>query len=222
MSVQIQDLDFSVDVLSALLWQHNEADALRSILEAKQGWYETNQEDFWQNWYRDVFNLDTANEFGRRVWSIILNVPLVIASTPSPTTKKGFGFGPYRKNFNNGNFNSSGSSTIGLTAEQQRIVLKLRYYQLVSRPTVTEFNEVMNRVLGGTGRVYLLDSLDMNYAIAVFNYEPGSQLRFILDEYDLLPRPAAVGLRYVVAGRKSFGFGPYRKNFNNGNFNPNT
>jgi len=220
MAVQIQDLDFSVDVLSALLWQHNEADVLRAILEAKQGWYETNQMQFWTDWYRDVFNIDTANEFGRRVWSIILNVPLVIATAPSSASKKGFGFSNKRKNFNHGNFKANASSTISLTVEQQRLVLKLRYYQLIARPTAIEFNEIMQRVLGDQGKVYLLDPLNMEYVVAVFNFQPGSQLQLILEEYDLLPRPAAVGMRYTVVNRKTFGFGQYRKNYNHGTFKP--
>jgi Protein of unknown function (DUF2612) len=215
MSVQIQDFDFSVDILSALLWQHNEADALRAILEAKQSWYDTNQEQFWSDWYNDVFNLDTANEFGRRVWSIILNIPLVITATPSPSTKIGFGFSNKRKNFNHGNFNASGSSTISLTEEQQRLVLKLRYYQLVARPNVIERNEILKRLFGD---VYSLDPLTMGNIVIVFGYEPGSQLRLILEEYDLMLRPAAVGVSYVIATKTQFGFGEYRKNFNHGNF----
>ena len=78
MSGGIQLFDFSVDLLRAILWQYNDATRLQSLLQQKQDWYNEQQTEFWSSWYRDVFNLDTANDFGLAVWSIILEVPLTI------------------------------------------------------------------------------------------------------------------------------------------------
>ena len=76
MAATIQEFDFSVDLLQAILWQYNNATSLQSLLNSEQAWVIENQTEFWENWLRDVFDLRTANEFGLSVWSIILGIPL--------------------------------------------------------------------------------------------------------------------------------------------------
>ena len=68
----IQEFDFSVDLLRALLWQYEDATGLQALLRQKSEWYTVNQTAFWSNWERDVFDLTTANDFGCAVWGIIL------------------------------------------------------------------------------------------------------------------------------------------------------
>ncbi|UNY40191.1 structural protein [Pseudomonas phage vB_PcuM_ KLEP17-4] len=217
MTGTVQQFDYSVDLLKALLWQHNSATALETLLRRKQEWYDENQRDFWQSWYTNVFNLDTANEFGLSVWSRILGVPLQVRIEGS-RDKQAFGFGVNHKNFNNGNFARGQAGEQPLTQEQSRLVLKLRYFQLVSRGSVTEINEWLSSLFGDQGNVFVVDSLDMTFVTYFFSFEPGSQLRFIFEKYDLLPRPAGVGVRYQVQVRPSFGFGENHLNFNNGSF----
>jgi hypothetical protein len=213
---RIQQFDFSVDLLQALLWQYNDALKLQQLLTDKQEWVNDNQTAFWQAWFTDVFNLVTANDFGLSVWSIILNIPL--SQGPAPSTKKSFGFGAFRKNFNNGNFTRA-DSTIFLTREEKRLVLRLRYYQLISNGVTTVDNEFLKEVFKNFGTVYLLDSIGGMELVCVFKYRPSPQLMLILKKYDLIPRPSGVRLRFFFATRKTFGFGPYRRNFNNGSFN---
>ncbi|WP_059215173.1 DUF2612 domain-containing protein [Escherichia albertii] len=90
MSNKIQEFQFSVDLLRAILWQYNVAENLQGILERKKDWYVINHEQFWSDWYRDVFNMDTANSFGLSVWAIILGIPLVVTSdTPNQISRRG-------------------------------------------------------------------------------------------------------------------------------------
>lgn len=217
MSKNIQTFDYSVDLLRALLWQYNDAERLQKLLELKQQWYDKNQSKFWKNWYNDVFNLDTANDFGLSVWSIILNIPLVANEGYDPVTRPTFGFGGFHKNFGRGNFAKTGGA-IRLSTEQKRLVLKLRYYQLISRGTVPEINQFMRKLFANEGNVYVIDSLDMTFAIYIFTFTPSSQIQLILEKFDLLPRPAGVGVKYIVLTKKTWGFGPYHNNFDNGNF----
>lgn len=214
--MNIQEFDFSIDVTKALLWRHNDAENLQALINRKKAALDKLNDDFWVNWVRDVFDLRTANAFGLSVWSIILNIPLSIGADKTHEPNSSFGFGSFRKNFNNGNFSSATSDTV-LTPEQARLVLRLRYYRLVTRGTIPECNRIVAEVFGDLGEVYALDGLDMTMTY-VFNFEIPAALRRILDEYDLLPRPSAVELRRVELPNKSFGFGPFRKNFNNGNF----
>jgi hypothetical protein len=85
-------------------------------------------------------------------------------------------------------------------------------------PSVTAINAGLKRILGSYGGVYVLDGLNMTYVTYVFGFQPDSALSFVLNNYDVMPRPAAVGVRYVIATRATFGFGQYNKNFNNGTF----
>lgn len=212
---QIQALDFSVDLLRALLWQYNAAPRLESLLQQKQQWYDENQKAFWENWVRDVFDLRTANDFGLAVWAIILNIPLAVAAQ-GDGDKTPWGFGQYHENFANGNFSAIASSQ--LSTEQKRLVLRLRYFQLVTRGTVPEINEFFAYLFEPLGRAYVNDGYDMT-ARYVFEFPLSSALEMVLTEYDLLPRPAGVKIDFVVTGdADGWGFGRYHENFTNGNF----
>lgn len=213
--MKIQAFDFSVDLMRAILWQYTDAARLIALLQAKQDWYDENQTAFWQNWYDDVFNLQTANDFGLSVWAIILGLPLAVAPDDS-AGQDIFGFAADDFNFNHGNFASDGAQII-LTTEQKRLVLRLRYYQLTTRHSVTQANAIMAAVFG-PGEVYVVDSLLMKIRY-VFAAAPSPQVQFILTNYDLLPRPAGVKADYIVQGEADgFGFGAFHENFNNGNF----
>lgn len=213
---RVEAFDFSIDLLRVLLWQYNDAARLQSLLEQKQAWYDDQHADFWGNWVRDVFDLRTANDFGLSVWAIILNIPLAIASPPDDPAKPLWAFGSLRENFGRGNLGSP--AVAGLTTEQKRLVLRLRYFQLVTRGTVPEVNAFVGRVFANLGPVYVLDNLDMT-ATYVFGFPIPADLEQVLSEYDLLPRPAGVGVdRVVLANGEGWGFGRFRLNYDNGNF----
>lgn len=211
----IQSIDFNVDLLKALLWQYNTAEKLESILRSKQDWYDAEQRDFWEKWLVDVFDLRTCNEFGLTVWSIILGQPLGVDIGGDPVGKPIWGFGQYHKNFTNGNFTVGNDSFVQLSSDQKRIILRLRYYQLITRGTVPEANKYVRDVLG-TG-VYVLDGLNMT-AEYIFTSAIPSNVLFLLENYDILPRPAGVRVSYSVIAEDTWGFGEYHANFNNGNF----
>lgn len=213
----VQDFDSSVNLLQAILWQYEDAEKLLSIARAKQAWIEKNQTEFWSSWYRDVFNIETANAFGLSVWGRILNIKMQVIETPQPA-KVPFGFGPFNANFNNGNFGVLSDQSIGLTVEQQRTIVRMRYFQLTSRCTTPEINDFLKGLFGDQGTVYVIDSYDMSLVTFLFTFTPDSHLQFILENYDLLPRPAAVGAKWVVQREPAFGFGPYNLNFTNGQF----
>lgn len=213
-----QTFDFSVNVLRAILWQYDSSPNLVSLLTKKEAWYEENQRLFWENWVRDVFDLRTANDFGCAVWAIILGVPLAVVLEPDYLDKPVWGFGQYRKNFNRGNFATSTQTVIPLTIEQKRLVLQLRYFQLISRGTIPQTNHFMRMAFEPWGLVYALDPLDMGDIVYVFTFAPPRALTFVLRNYDILPRPAGCGVHYVITVRDTWGFGQYHRNFNRGTF----
>lgn len=114
MTQTIQQLAFHSDLLRAILWQYEGADNLKALARFKSDWFGRATVSFWQNWYRDVFNIDTANDFGLSVWSRILDVPLGIDIPPSEKEKTGIGFGRKKANFR-ANFRRNADYTLWLT-----------------------------------------------------------------------------------------------------------
>lgn len=213
----IQQFDYSVNLLRALLWQYNKAERLEAIITAKQNWYDENQSAFWSSWFTNVFDLRTADEFGCQVWAAILGIKLSITTEPTegqPT----WGFGSFNQNFTRGNFGQQSSGSVSLTVEQQRLVLRLRYFQLITRGTTPEINRFMAAAFRDYGSVYVQDHNDMSEITYVFGFALDSQLRYILQQYDVLPRPATIGIGFLNTTRAVWGFGPYNENFRGSNF----
>lgn len=214
--MNIQQFDFSVNLLRALLWQHNEAARLESLLTQKQAWYDEKQRDFWNDWIVNVFDLRTADDFGISVWAIILGLPLTQSRSADDPDKPIWGFSIDDENFTNGNFaNTSGFS---LTTDECRILLFLRYFQLVTRATVPEINTFLAHVFVDSGTAYVSDGLNMTARYA-FGFTMSDDFQTALTYFDLLPRPAGVFVDFVIVpDADGWGFGPPHFNFTNGNF----
>jgi hypothetical protein len=70
----------------------------------------------------------------------------------------------------------------------------------------------------------MLDGLNMTIRY-VFLFQPSVALALFLSTFDLLPRPAGVGVTIVIASNTVFGFSvlPWvnnNQNFHNANFSP--
>lgn len=191
----VEQYNCSIDVLGALLWQDNDAVNLSGLLNAKQAWYQENHCDFWNDWVVNVFDLNTANEFGLRVWSEILNVPLFASTERSPNEFPAWGFGDI--NFTHGNFATDDNSAFLLTLEERRIVLKMRFFSLVTSGALTQVNSFMASIFG-VGNFYMIDNNDMTITYTN-TIELSSELTRTLIELDLLPRPSGVRLIYINA-----------------------
>jgi len=211
----IQNIDLSVNLLRAILWQYDEAEALQSLISQKNDWLDEHNSGFWSWWYRAVFNVDTAEDFGLAVWSIILDIPLGY-DVPASGDRPVFGFDPYYQNFTHGNFGRDQAGFVGLSREQKRLVIKLRYFQLISRGTLPDVNYFLSQMFGDA---YALDNLDMTFTV-IFRTRPSAAIWFVLENFDLLPRPAGVEVKLLVRPGDYFGFDPYYQNFTNGVFAP--
>lgn len=224
--MKIQEFNYDVDLLESLLWQYNNAPNLQSLLTQKQDWYNVNQTNFWNDWYNNVFNLQTANRFGCSVWSLILCLPLHIGD--ENIDKPVWGFDPKNNgyvNFDNGNF-SDVDDEYNISLEEQRLLLKLRYFQLTSRAAIPEINRFLkfafDELDGYTGQVYVLDSLKMSIRV-ISTGDLNPKLVNLIEKYDLIPRGAGVGIEYWLNIENVFGFDPFDNgfvNFDNGGFIP--
>lgn len=218
---QIQAFDFSVNILRNLLWQYNEAPNLNALLDQKNNWYDINQTEFWQDWFTDVFDLRTANDFGLAVWTLILGVPLINDATVSPDDYPAFGFSTTPLPtpvvaFDQGNFATGSDDFINLTTEQRRILLQIRYFILTSNGTVAQINEFFANLVG-PNIVYALDNLNMTMTY-VLTIRPPSNLLQLAERFDIIPRPSAVGVMTTFTDVDNWGFGQFHANFDRGNF----
>jgi hypothetical protein len=199
---QVQQFDFSVNLLASVLWQYNEADAIQSIIQSKQDWYTTNHTEFWNDWITDVFDLRTANDFGCAVWAIILDLPLSIEYDVSDG--KNWGFGPYTgeslpngaMNFDRGNFAPATVEVLPLTTDIKRLALQLRYFQLITRGDILSINAMFKRLFADYGPAYVVPngSMALKY---VFDFPISHPLLYLLNFYSLLPAPTGVAVTFV-------------------------
>lgn len=241
--MRVQEFDYAVDILQAILWQYNDATNLLSILNQKQDWYDDYQTKFWDNgsetthcwidtttglevctdiprgWRENVFDLANADLFGLAVWSIILDVPLFVRDDVVPNTMI-FGFNEYvsgysgalindYENFDNGNF-SNLNTQIALNLEEQRFLLRLRYFQLVTNGAIAnnanisgiidsnplDINEFLYYLCSTSnidynGTIFVEDNLNMTLTYVFTDLFPVGLQRAI-QFLDLFPRPAGV------------------------------
>lgn len=183
-----QTFDPSTTLTRALLWRTEDAPKLRSLVEQKQEWYNNFHTQFWNSWHVGVFDLRTCNWFGCNVWAIILGLPQEIVGFPNEKTPWGFGNG--RQNYDNGNF-APVAIQIQLTLEEVRQVLRMRYYALISNATIPFLNTALKDVFGAQGLAWVKDNQDMTIEY-VFEFALSSDMKYVLDTYDILPRPAGV------------------------------
>lgn len=181
----------------------------------------------------DNLSLSTAKQDGLDMWGVLLHFSRYIPQDTSGTT------GIQYFNFNNKNFvrlqfqNPNNPSYGTLTDDILRKMLLLIYQQMFIINTIPNINIFINNFFDGFDKIEVRDAFDMSYEIYVF-YNDGTfpiWLKWIFDNYDVLPRPAGVGSRYIDRQPlRRFGFAPdgttnpwYFENignFSNSNFAP--
>lgn len=174
------NIDTSIDLKQCLLWQYNNSTTLKSLIQAKQDWYKENQEKFWNDWYTNIFNIDTANSFGLNVWGEILNFKRAIKD------KKG-----------NLHF---------LTDKQYRLVLKGQMIKFGMGASAYDVNKWLQLVFKDYGQVYCVDKGNMEAIPFVFRADPSQEILWLLGNVDFIPRPAGVGYEIHIIPTTTFGF----------------
>jgi hypothetical protein len=205
--------DFDLDS-KPITWRYDKATTLKQIIQNREAYYNSKIKPFLTGFNADLMDLSTASELGIAIWAKILNFPVSIISEEDSDLF--FGFGADRQNFNSeSNFWGLEPSVPPLFLEEARIILKLRYWRLVSPCVPYIDNAFFDAAFGGD-----LKCIDnKNMTVAYLWREPtfSDKLAQILIKNDLLPRAAGVELELLEAGN-TFGFGVDRLNFGNGNF----
>lgn len=168
----------SIDFEKHIFWQYNNAQALNSLINLKQDWYNTNQVEFWQNWIGNVLNIATANDYGLAIWGTLLGIPRI-----------------YQVN----------GSNLSLSTEQFRKVILARLKLIHMRGTVPEINALLKFLFSDYGKAYVIDNYDMTLTYR-FNFNLSPLQIAVLQTVTLLPRPAGVQVTIITLDNKVFGF----------------
>lgn len=190
--MKIYNPDYAVDLLQALIWQYDNAPRLQKLIQQKQDWYNRNNTEFWTDWLKNVFNINTANDFGLTVWGKLLRVERT--------------------------YTVNGES-YSLDTEQYRLLLKGRLLYLSMNGSVPEINNYLHLLFSARGRAYVIDNQDMTIRY-VLEFMPTESEQVVLLNTKVLPRPAGVGYQInVIPPKTVFGFrGQNLSTFNHGTF----
>jgi len=199
-----------IDITKSIIWQYNDNKPLIGVVENQQSFIDKDVTGFFNDFYNNIYNVETANLFGLLVWARILGltVPAFVV-TPS----QWFGFNSNATNFNAGYYPSMRS----LPVAQLRLLIKLRYIYLTTFANIDNITEQLSKILPGLN---VLDTLKMEIIIT-YPTTFTSDVQYLLNNFfnEIIPIPATVGTQYRVNYPKWFCFtGADGVNFNNGNF----
>lgn len=168
----------AIDFEKHILWQYNNAPALNSLMENKQNWYDINNNQYWNDYIKDVLNISTANDYGLSIWGSILQIPKTFLVNGVEET---------------------------IDTEMYRNIIQARMLLLRTRATLPEINEFLKYVFGKYGKAYVVDNNDMTISY-MFSFVLSALQIAIIQTIPLLPKPAGVKMIIVSSGNKVFGF----------------
>lgn len=182
--------------------QYAASPAIQSLVASRTSYFPTGWQD---QFYDNVWNIDTAIGFGLDIWGRIVGVGRSIevpADTPNPG---GFPFV---------------SGVYQMTDSEYRTVLLIKALCNITTCTAKDLNRLLTRLFAGRGRCYVNDvgAMSMRFALEFYLY-PFEYV--ILTKSGIAPRPAGVLISIIqVDVGKTFGFaeGLQYQPFNQGTF----
>lgn len=216
----IQQLELNCNLLRAILWQHEKADGLLKVVMESQNWIDGAHKRFWEKWYQDVFNLNTATQFGLVVWMKILGVEEPIRFTEVVKDNFGFDGGTGVQSYDEAGFAFLFNNVV-LQEQTVRSFLLMRWFVLTENLSVYNINKMLARLFGDNF-AFVTDNGDMTIGYT-FAFAPSSELELLLNSTSFLPRPAGVKMiGWTSVPRDAFGFnvnaGDDHINFDNDSF----
>lgn len=178
----------------------------------------------------DNLSISTAKGIGLDLWGNLLHLSRYIPSESDSNNYAYFNFNSKNFKTNGGlifyNANRPNYGTLDDIYYRQLLLIVYQGYFLNS--SIPTLNQFALESLADYGSVYVRDTTDMSYQIYIFNNKIPPWLNFMANNYDILPRPAGVGMGIIERDIRRFGFGADKPinapryalfNFNKVNFN---
>lgn len=167
----------------------------------------------------ECLTLRTAKGDALDMWGRLLHFSRYIPDAGSQG--KGFrNFIFYQRNFNILKFfKTSDIKYNALTDSSYRQILMLLWQSRNQECTIRKNTDIASEVL--EAEVVTGDTMNMTYITYYFRQELSSWLAFVLNNYQILPRPAGVKSNFISAIYKTFGFYTNNADYNRkklGNF----
>lgn len=168
---KILEYNFKCDLSPVQLWQYDDAEKLKKVIQNQQSFMDTNVYSFFNYLNSSVFNLADADGFGLSVWGALLGVP-------RPT------------------YVDEGE-VIQFSDEQYRLLLQARIYLLTFDGSARALNEFF-KIMFPDLTVVIQDNGDMSVDIRVVqDVSPDVAVLFRSPFVEtFLPRPS--GVKYNV------------------------
>lgn len=139
-----------------------------------------------QDFYNNIYNLDTAQGIGLDLWGQRLNFPRTIKYIDETNQQE---------------------SSITLQDDEYRLILQVVTLKLYTQMTVPGINKTLKELFSYyNANAYTIDNKDMTYVNYIFVWEIPEYMKQAFNNYDLLPHPLAVGTTYKEAFYQIFGF----------------
>ena len=149
----------------------------------------------------DNLSLSTAKENGLDLWGQLLRFYRHIPLDSDPANDVNY-FNFNAKNFRRLQFFNPNKPNYGrMTDDIFRRFLLLRYQSMFVHCTIPNLNAFMSNFFNEFDSISIRDTYDMSFVVYAFSSQQGmpDYLKWILSNYDLLPRPAGVGSGFIDA-----------------------
>lgn len=189
-----------MDIYETILSQYSNSPRMAVILQSFAQALDT--EAFYEQWYANVLNPQTATGWGLDVWGRIVGVSRVLqvaasgyigfqeaSSTGLSESVRNFGTGVW--------FNGQPSTTnYALTDDAYRRLIFAKAAANITDGSITSLNAIVTMLFGDRGRSYVFDGQDMTLTYT-FGFSPTPVDLAIIYRSGVLPRPTGVLYKYA-------------------------
>ena len=208
MKLELQDLyQVAPNEVQAQYRDGNIKELIQGIADIKKKYIK----NAFESLKNDNLLITTAKQDGLDMWGRLIHFYRHIPTDPSADN------GIQYFNFNDKNFrqlqfiNPNQQNYARLTDDVFRRMIVLIYQGMFINNTIPNLNTFVNQFFSEFDKIIVRDTLDMSFVVYVFKGDNPMPvwLKWILENYDILPRPAGVGSSYIEATEfKRFGFAP--------------
>lgn len=185
------------NVQQTLLSQYANAPRIQALIA---GWNQMlDPTTLIDQWYQQVWNLQTAQGFGLDVWGRIVGVSRVLSLSAqsylgfceaSDLTEEGFAQAPWFQG-------EDTTNNYRLADDGFRQLIYAKALANIAGGSVLDINRILMTLFSGQGDAYVRDNGDMTMSY-VFRFVPTAVQVSIIQNSGVLPRPAGVGVSYVI------------------------
>lgn len=160
----------------------------------------------------DVYNLKTAKGYGLDMWGKLLGFPRYLPTKEAPENIKpennALSFNEktfYKVQF--GYVDLDAFTYLRLADDMYKVMLNCVLLKTTTDCSLESINAYCKHLftqMGGSA--FIRDSEDMEFTYFIFRFKMPDWFKYIIDNYDILPRAAGVGMKYFESEAYYIGF----------------